>query len=141
MSYYKFKMQVNGQEKEIKIPEEDIKRTMKGLDCSVEEAIDIWLEDEGYVTNDEQEALCKKAKDNKITATIHAAKSLEERKPRERERKAAPRKEMIIAKLFQALKEIEGTENVVIENVGKIITFRIEDEEFKLDLVQRRKKK
>ena len=48
---------------------------------------------------------------------------------------------MIIAKLFQALKEIEGTENVVIENVGKIITFRIEDEEFKLDLVQRRKKK
>ena len=141
MSYYKFKMQVNGQEKEIKIPEEDIKRTMKGLDCSIEEAIDIWLEDEGYVINDEQEALCKKAKDNKITATIHAAKSLEERQPRVRERKAAPRKEMIIAKLFQALKEIEGTENVVIENVGKIITFRIEDEEFKLDLVQRRKKK
>jgi len=134
-------MQVNGQEKEIKIPEEDIKRTMKGLDCSIEEAIDIWLEDEGYVINDEQEALCKKAKDNKITATIHAAKSLEERQPRVRERKAAPRKEMIIAKLFQALKEIEGTENVVIENVGKIITFRIEDEEFKLDLVQRRKKK
>lgn len=141
MSYYKFKMQVNGQEKEIKIPEEDIKRTMKGLDCSIEEAIDIWLEDEGYVINDEQEALCKKAKDNKITATIHAAKSLEERQPRVRERKAAPRKEMIIAELFKALKGIEGTENIVIENVGKIITFRIEDEEFKLDLVQRRKKK
>lgn len=141
MSYYKFKMQVNGQEKEIKIPEEDIKRTMKGLDCSIEEAIDIWLEDEGYVINDEQEALCKKAKDNKITATIHAAKSLEERQPRVRERKAAPRKEMIIAELFKALKGIEGTENIVIENVGKIITFRIEDEEFKLDLIQRRKKK
>ena len=141
MSYYKFKMQVNGQEKEIKIPEEDIKRTMKGLDCSIEEAIDIWLEDEGYVINDEQEALCKKAKDNKITATIHAAKSLEEKKPRERERKPAPRKEMIIAKLFEALKEIDGAQDIVVENIGKIITFRIKDEEFKLDLVQRRKKK
>ena len=141
MAYKRVVVQVNGQDKEVKIPEEDIKRTMKGLGCDEEEAINVWLEDEGYIINDEQEALCKKAKDNKITATIHAAKSLEERQPRVRERKAAPRKEMIIAELFKALKGIEGTENIVIENVGKIITFRIEDEEFKLDLVQRRKKK
>lgn len=132
---------IEGREKEIKIPDEDIKRIVKGLGVSTAEAIDIWLEDEGYMENEEQEALCKKAKDVRITATIHEAKA-DKAKPRApRTVVANPTKEMIIAEVATAVRNIAGATDVIIENAGKIITFRIGDDEFKLDLVQKRKKK
>ena len=51
--------------KEIKIPEEEIKRNMKILEITEEEAIQMYLEDEGYEVNEEVEKLTKKAKENK----------------------------------------------------------------------------
>ena len=137
-------IKIEGREKEIRIPDEDIKRIVKGLGVSEAEAIDIWLEDEGYMENEEQEALCKKAKDNRITATIHKAKSdeaIEKTAAKTRERQINPTKEMIIAEVATAVRNITGATDVMIENAGKIITFRIGDDEFKLDLVQKRKKK
>ena len=50
---------LEGREKEIRIPDEDIKRIEKGLGVSTAEAIDIWLEDEGYLENEEQEQFTK----------------------------------------------------------------------------------
>ena len=35
----------------------------------------MWLEDEGYLENEEQEALIKKAKESGILQTIHGAKA------------------------------------------------------------------
>ena len=97
------------------------------------------LEDEGYLENEEQEALCKKAKENRVTATVHKARSVEPNKQtKTRERQANPVKEDVIAALAETLKGM--AEDVVIENIGKIITFRIGEENFKLDLIQRRKK-
>lgn len=134
-------IKIEGREKEIRIPDEDIKRIVKGLGVSEAEAIDIWLEDEGYMENEEQEALCKKAKDVRITATIHEAKA-DKAKPRAPRTVAAnPTKEMIIAEVATAVRNIAGATDVIIENAGKIITFRIGEDEFKLDLVQKRKKK
>ena len=132
-------IKIEGREKEIRIPDEDIKRIEKGLGVSTSEAIDIWLEDEGYLENEEQEALCKKAKENRVTATVHRARSVEPNKQtKTRERTANPVKEDVIAALAETLKGM--AEDVVIENIGKIITFRIGEENFKLDLIQRRKK-
>ena len=128
-------------DKNVKIPDEDIERTMKGLDVSKEEAIEIWLDDEGYLENEEQEQLCKKAKDNRITAAIHQATSGKERKKVVRERKENPVKEDLISKLAAALQTFGNVDNIAIENVGKLITFRIGVDEFKLDLIQKRKKK
>ena len=51
------------EKKEIRIPDEDIKRLVKTMNIDEEEAIEIWLEDEGYLINEEQEELCKLAKD------------------------------------------------------------------------------
>ena len=134
-------IKIEGREKEIRIPDEDIKRIVKGLGVSEAEAIDIWLEDEGYKENEEQEALCKKAKDVRITATIHEAKA-DKAKPRASRTVAAnPTKEMIIAEVATAVRNIAGATDVIIENAGKIITFRIGEDEFKLDLIQKRKKK
>ena len=46
---------------------------------------------------------------------------------------------MVIAKIAEMLPEF--AENVVIENKGKLITFTIGEDEFKIDLVQKRKPK
>ena len=46
---------------------------------------------------------------------------------------------MIIAEIAKVLPNF--AENIVVENAGKLITFSIGEDEFKLDLVQKRKPK
>ena len=130
------RMTING--KNINIPEAEIESNMKLVDTR-EEAIQIWLEDNGYAINEEQEALCRKAKDNRITATIHDAKDIDTPKKRETTRKENPTKEMIISEVAALLNGL--AENVTIENAAKIITFTLDGNSYKLDLIQRRAKK
>jgi hypothetical protein len=124
--------------KYVNIPEDEIECNMK-LVNSREEAIQIWLEDNEYIVNEEQEILCQKAKDNRITATIHDAKDVDTPKKREVVRKENPTKEMIISKVADLLKEL--ADDVVIENAAKIVTFNLDGNSYKLDLIQRRAKK
>lgn len=124
----------------IRINEQTIQNLMDNLKIDREDAIQVYLEDEGYEINEEQEALTKKAKDNRITATIHKA----EGKPREKkkvERKPNPDKEFLIKSLYAAIEGIEGSSNAVVENVGKLITFEYNGKKFKLDLVETRPSK
>ena len=51
--------------KKIKIPDEQIKNNMKILDITEQEAIQMYLEDEGYLENEEVQTLTQKAKENK----------------------------------------------------------------------------
>lgn len=145
-------MVVEIKDKKIKIPDSDIERTMKVLKISQQEAIKVWLEDEGYIMNEEQEALEKKAKENKITATIHQAESKErvekkkaqaqksqQKTQKERTRKDNPTKEMIISRIAEILPEF--AENIEILNAGKLISFQIGNDSFEIDLKQKRKKK
>ena len=132
--------ELNG--KEIRIPEADIKRLVSTMNIDEEEAMEIWLEDEGYLINEEQEELCKLAKDNRVLASLHRGKDAgEPKKKTQRERvvKENPTKEMIISAIAELLPNF--AENVVVENKGKIITFTIGEDEFKIDLIQKRKKK
>ena len=48
---------------------------------------------------------------------------------------------MIIAEIANTIKGIAAASNIVVENKGKIITFSMNGEDFKIDLIQRRKKK
>ena len=127
--------------KNIKIPDEEIKKNMEILDLSEEEAIQLYLEDEGYLENEEQENLCKKAKDSGIMSTIHGAKSDKPKAKVERERKENPTKERIIAEIGKFLCQLDGISSVNITNIGKIIEFECENKHFKLDLIQKREKK
>ena len=127
--------------KNIKIPDEEIKKNMEILDLSQEEAIQLYLEDEGYLENEEQENLCKKAKDSGIMSTIHGAKSDKPKAKVERERKENPTKERIIAEIGKFLCQLDGISGVNITNIGKIIEFECENKHFKLDLIQKREKK
>lgn len=129
------------EKKEIRIPDKDIERLMRTMEIDQEEAIEIWLDDEGYTINEEQEELCKNAKENKVLASLHRAKDLDKPKKKtqkERVRKENPTKEMVISEIAKILPSF--AENIIIENKGKIITFSIGENDFKLDLIQKRKK-
>lgn len=119
--------------KVINIPDAEIEKSMKLLDLSKEEAIQMYLEDEGYMENEEVEALTAKAKANKVN---HEAKSDKPRKSVKRERKPDVEKEKIIEILTNCLKN-EGFD-AEITNKSKIIEFSVGENHYKLDLVKKR---
>ena len=132
--------ELNG--KKIRIPDGDILRLKSTMKISAEEAVKIWLEDEGILHNEEQENLCKKAKDSGIMRTIHGASAkTAETTPTQRERikKENPTKGKIIAEVAKLLTEFADDVNVT--NPEKLIEFTMNGNDYKLDLTQKRKKK
>jgi hypothetical protein len=129
----------NGKKKNI--PDAEISKYMKALDLTKEEAIQVYLEDEGLLENEEQEELCRKAQDNRITATIHqaSAETAKKKTQKERVKKEDAVKEQIIAEMAQFLSE--KYENIQIINETKLILFENKGETFKIDLIRQRKKK
>lgn len=125
--------------KQVDIPDNELDKLVDKLNLSLAEAIELWLEDNDFQVNEEQEELDKKAKKERITATIHEAKADKPRKERKVVRKEDSTKENIIKALAERLEEL-ATE-VKIENVGKLITFKLGDDSFKLDLIRQRKLK
>ena len=118
-----------------------IEKMMNNLDLDMEDALLTWLEDNGKLINDEQEELNKQAKGK---VKIIGEKKVVKKTQKERVRKENPTKEAIvsaIAAFLQNEKEAFVAANINIENKGKLITFTVGDESFKLDLVQKRKAK
>ncbi len=134
-------MRYNFNGKNINIPDDEIACSMKNLELTKEEAIQMWLEDEGYLENEEQEELTRKAKENRITATIHqaSAKDVTKKTQKERTRRENPTKEMVIREIATLLPKF--AEDVEVLNVGKLISFRIGEEKYEIDLKQKRKPK
>lgn len=125
--------------KEVNIPDEEIKKLMKTLDLTEQEAIDTWLTDNDYTTNEQVEELTKKAKVNGTTK-IGARVNIENKKV-VRERKENPTKAFIIEQLWQKLAEIDHIYNLKVENKEKLITFTYNGNDYKIDLIQKRKSK
>ena len=132
-------MEIKVNNKVVKIPQKEIDNLMKTLELTEQEAIETWLDDNDYTTNKQVEELTKKAKANGTTK-IGARVNVENKKV-ERERKANPTKALIIDQLWQKLAEIEHISNLKIENKEKLITFSLNGNDYKLDLVQKRAKK
>lgn len=121
--------------KKIRIPDNEISKSMEMLGLTKSEAIQMYLEDEGYLENAYVEELTAKAKEAKIS---HDAKSEKPRKNagKPRERKPDEEKERLINILANAL-VAEGIE-AKVTNKSKIIEFSIEDRHYKLDLIKNR---
>ena len=135
MAYTPYQL-ANG--KVVRIPMEEIQKHMRLLRLTKDEAIQMWLEDEGYLENAEQEALERKAKENRITATIHQARAESAQKTqRERVKKDDPTKEGIIKAIAEMLPTLQA-ENIEVVNAGKLITFTIGKDKYKLDLIRQR---
>lgn len=132
-------VEING--KDYHIPQKEIDQAMQSLEISEQEAIEMWLDDNDITTNAQVEELTKKAKANKTTL-VNAGKRVREKKV-ERERKANPVKEEIVEIIAKFLENYQNLpiSSVNVENIGKIITFKVENREFKLDLVEKRQKK
>ena len=122
--------------KNIRIPDAEIQKSMKLLNLSQDEAIQVWLEDEGYLENEVVEELTAKAKENKIN---HEAKTDKPRKSVKRGRKPDEEKENLIKILADCL-ESHGFE-AKITNKSKIVEFNIGENHYKLDLIRQRQPK
>jgi len=132
------KYQLNDK-KTINIPDAEIRKSMEILDLTEEEAIQMYLEDEGYIKNEEVERLTKKAKENKADKIV--VRSKVENTKAERPPKENPVKEQLIKDLCEFLKENGELEPVTIVNKTKTIDFYVNGRYFSLNLTEHRPKK
>ena len=122
-----------------RIEDNELQKSINMLGITEEEAIQLWLEDHEIEVNEEQEELNNKAKKNGVTASnCVKARSAKPKTQRERVKKEDPTKENIINALVEALPALIAAENVEILNKGKLISFTIGEETFKLDLIRQR---
>lgn len=133
-------MRYNFNGKMINIPDDEIAKAMKNLDLTKEQAIEMWLEDEGYLENAEQIALCQTAKDNRITQVIHGTHE----KPRKKSEKPktvkiSPEKLLLFIQIQEMLEE--NYENVEILKENKLISVETNGKVLKIDLIEQRKAK
>ena len=105
-------MKINFNNKTINIPDGDIAKLKANLDIDTKEAVELWLDDNGYTDNEEAEELTKKAKEIR-----RYEKSDEPRKKTTRERKVDTAKKKIIDMLASAL---SGFSNLSIKNEAEI---------------------
>lgn len=133
-------MKYNFNGKMINIPDDEIAKAMKNLDLTKEQAVEMWLEDEGYLENAEQIALCQVAKDNRITQVIHGTHE----KPRKKSEKPktvkiSPEKLLLFLQIQEML--LENYENVEILKENKLIQVETNGKILKIDLIEQRKAK
>ena len=123
--------------KVVKCATEWVEKSMKALGTDMEDVLLMWLEDNDYIVNEEQEELDKQAK-GKVKLVANSEKP--KKTPKERVQKDNPDKEYIVGCVAEYLEELNAT-NIIIENKAKLITFVYNGKEFKLDLVEKRKPK
>lgn len=131
------KKMVNG--KNVNIPDDTIKKYMETLELTEEEAIQTYLEEEGYLENEEVEEMTKKAKINKTDKIVVQSKV--EKKKTERKPTENPLKQAMIEDIYKFLAQNGTLYNIKVVNKTKTIDFYVENKYFSLNLVEHRPKK
>lgn len=117
------------------IPNEELEKLQAKLNISRAEACDLWLADNDYEENEEQELLNEKAK-----AVTRKKVSSEKNKPRKpRTVKISDEKQMLFRHILKELSEISSDFEVLTEN--KLIGITIGDKKFKINITECRKPK
>ena len=124
--------------KSVTISDKEINKLMSSLELTKQDAIDLWLADNGYEINEEQEELDKTASKVHINKDICAKSSTKERK--KPEIKVSDEKQALFNAVLDNLTEIYG-ENVKILTKNKLISVEINGITFKIDVIQCRKPK
>ena len=135
-NFYQVKFE-NG--KSVKIGKKFVDNSMEKLGITEPDVIQMWLEDEGYLDNEEQNNLDKQAK-GKVKLVAKNEDKPKQKTQKERVQKENPTKELIIKTIAETLENLSVTD-LNIENKAKLITFSMNNEQFKIDLVQKRKPK
>lgn len=119
----------------IVIPDKEIDKLVSSLEISIEDAIDLWLDDNNIETNEIAEELDEKASKVKIERDIVQVSTKKERK--KPEIKISSEKQQLFNEILTNLTEIYG-ENVKILNENKLISIKIGNLNFKVDIIQQR---
>lgn len=127
-------------EKKVKVSKKWTDNTIEKLETDLEDVLLMWLEDEGYLDNEEQDDLNKQAKINGVKVKADTDKP-KKKTPKERVAKPQPEKEYIVGIIAEFLEDVTDISNLNIENKAKLITFDYKGASYKLDLVQKRAKK
>lgn len=125
--------------KNVNIPDKEIEKNMKLLEISKEDAIEMWLEDEGYLDNEEQNELDEKAKKVKIDHGASAIDKTEKKEKKPREIKVSDEKQALFSEIVEKLAENGRNYEIVKEN--KLICVKIGEKTFKIDLIETRQPK
>ena len=129
-----------GNGKVINIPDSEIKAHMKNLDLTEDEAIQLYLEDEGYLDNEELEELDSKAKKVKIQHGASATEKTEKKEKKPRTVKISDEKQELFDNIYHFLVEnYGGSTEIVTQN--KLMTVKVGELTFKIDIIQQRKPK
>lgn len=124
--------------KSVKISSKWVYDTCDKLELDITEALEMWLSDNGYLDNEEQDTLDQQAKASGVKVL---AKEKVERKKSTRERKPNIDKENIITAFAHFMLENDNFSLINVENKSKLITFTYNNKQFKLDLTETRQKK
>ena len=137
----RYTVDVKGRQKTINIPDATIKEYEKCFELSTEEAIKMYLEEEGYLDNAELDELEEKAEKNKVSVRGEA-KSKTERKKTSKPKvvKVSDTKKELFSKISQFLTDTFG-ENAEVIKENKLIQVKIGEDMFKIDIIQQRKPK
>lgn len=125
----------DGSQKTVEIADEWLNKTRRNLGINAQEAIELWLCDNGYLTDEEQEALNAKA------ASANAGLRVQSKERKKPTRKPDEVKRALIVALNDFLCDYAGTEDVTVTNVERIIAFSIGDDQYELTLSKKRKPK
>lgn len=132
--------------KMVNIPDDEIKGYMKSLDLTKDEAIEMWLDDEGYTENNEQMELEQKAKDSGVMRDIHGASAMDKTKSKSAKPKVvkvSDEKRDLFDLIYDTLRDyqvdFDGKTTILKDN--KLIQFEINGKIFKIDLIEQRPKK
>lgn len=121
--------------KKLNIPDKDIDNLMKTLDLTKEEAIETWLDDNDYTTNEIVEELTAKAKKE----IKRYEKSEKVRKPSTKERKVDTEKKAFLDG-FRIFAEGKGGVVTSIKNEAEF-SFTFNGNEYSVKLIKHRAKK
>lgn len=123
--------------KEVNIPDKEIEHYMKSLELTREDAIDLWLEDNDYQENEEQNELDEKAKKVKID---HGASAVDKTQPKEKKPrvvKISDEKQELFNEILSNLQDVYGN-SVEIVKENKLLTVKIAEKVFKIDIIEQR---
>lgn len=125
----------------VSIPTKEVENLMSSLEISQNEAIELWLTDNGLEENEEQAELDEKASKVHINKDAYTD---ENKKPRKKpEIKVSDEKKWLFDSILTNLTRCNGVgqEDITVLNENKLISVKINDKIFKIDIIQCRKGK
>ena len=121
--------------KSVNIPKSEIEKLMSSLELSEKDAIDLWLCDNNLEEDEEQIELDEKASKVRIDKDIIQKKPKKERK--KPEKKVSDAKKELFREILSDLEDVYKG-NVEVLNENKLISVRIGEKIFKIDVIETR---